>query len=53
MARSDMMNSFSLKMHDDSNSDDGDENSAVRRDDGLEIGGERIVTVYHRTRRET
>ena len=52
-ARSDMMNSFNLKMHDDSDSDDRDENSDVSRDDGLEIGGERSDTVYHRTRRET
>ena len=45
MAISDMMNSFNLKMHDDSDSDsdDRDENSDVSRDDGLEIGGERSV----------
>ena len=38
--RSDMMNSFNLKIHDDSDSDDRYENSDVSRDDGLEIGGE-------------
>ena len=42
-ARSGMMNSFNLKMHDDSDSDDREENSDVSRDDGLEIGGGRSV----------
>ena len=39
-ARSDMTNPFNLKMHDDSDCDDRDEDSDVNRDDGLEIGGE-------------